>query len=498
MGVDDQSLHQDENTNGLQTGSNVENYISEPVRPSIPDEMPVEKPKLSRRLILAIIVIALIAVAFYLVFALTTKKDVIYRADLSLVSGKVEKSENSTEWVSLKAGDDIKQGEYVRVSGEGKAIVTLDDGSAVRLDSDTRIALTSLDPKNILITNEKGEVYTRVVKADRQFVVKIGDESFQAMGTAYKTLNEEKVKAVFVYESTVKAIRKNVDVAEGKKLYEENQDETSLQGKVLEISKDEIAKDEFVQWNKEQDLKSDDFKNDMGVLISEGANKNVSEQQTTEDQTEESDGQTSNNQRSENNSSPSNAQPTGGDIYLTGVATSNGVSLTWSLSNLDTSNGFKLVRSISAYPIYPGNDYVYLSSGSSRSYNWQISDGKVYHFRVCQYDGAGKCLVYSNDITITTPFVATGVNSINLSGSGVNISWSVNGYSAKGFKVVWSKNSKPTYPTRSTDQFHYLSSPNATSDTISAFSGSGTYHVRVCEYLGGSCGKYSNEITVNL
>jgi hypothetical protein len=90
------------------------------------------------------------------------------------------------------------------------------------------------------------------------------------------------------------------------------------------------------------------------------------------------------------------------------------------------------------------------------------------------------------------------VSAIKLSGSGNNVSWVTTGYSKNGFKIVWSKNQNPTYPTREGDQYIYLSDSSASSTSLSAFSGSGTYYVRVCEYLGGACGKYSNQITVSL
>lgn len=90
------------------------------------------------------------------------------------------------------------------------------------------------------------------------------------------------------------------------------------------------------------------------------------------------------------------------------------------------------------------------------------------------------------------------VDSITLTGEGEKIEWSVDGYSAKGFKVVWSKNENPVYPLRSGDKYHYYSKPDKSTDELSAFSGSGMYYVRVCEYLGGKCGVYSNEIEVNL
>jgi len=107
-------------------------------------------------------------------------------------------------------------------------------------------------------------------------------------------------------------------------------------------------------------------------------------------------------------------------------------------------------------------------------------------------------LAQANVTAVPTLYSANAVSSITLSADGDQIEWSVDGTSSKGFKVVWSKNEAPTYPTRSGDKYHYFSSSSQTSDTLTAFNGDGTYHVRVCEYLGGACGLYSNELTVVL
>lgn len=90
------------------------------------------------------------------------------------------------------------------------------------------------------------------------------------------------------------------------------------------------------------------------------------------------------------------------------------------------------------------------------------------------------------------------VSSIAAAASGNKITWSTIGTSASGFKVVWSKNTAPVYPTRDGDKYAYLSEPTASSTEIDAFDGAGQYYVRVCEYLGGSCGVYSNQLTVGL
>lgn len=94
--------------------------------------------------------------------------------------------------------------------------------------------------------------------------------------------------------------------------------------------------------------------------------------------------------------------------------------------------------------------------------------------------------------------VASSVSSIYLKGSGQMISWQASSLSKNGFKVVWSKNRNPEYPTRDGDKYHYFSESNKTSDTLEAFNGDGVYYVRVCEYLGGKCGTYSNQVELTL
>lgn len=188
-------------------------------------------------------------------------------------------------------------------------------------------------------------------------------------------------------------------------------------------------------------------------------------------------------------------------ITLTG----ENASIKWTVDG-SSASGFKVVWSKNSEPTYPcrsGDKYDYLSSPSATSDTLTAFDGSgTYYVRVCEYLG-GKCGVYSNEITLnlTTSGDYDKVTSIVLKdeeSDGKNITWKVEGYSAQGYKVVWSKNENPTYPTRDGDQYHYYSDPNKLSDSVDAFAGSGTYYVRVCEYLGGKCGVYSNQIAVNL
>lgn len=190
-----------------------------------------------------------------------------------------------------------------------------------------------------------------------------------------------------------------------------------------------------------------------------------------------------------------------------------GGNVSW-LTNGTSAQGYKLVWSKTSGPTYPsreGDLYVYYSDPSTTTGKVTAFDGDgAYFVRVCEYLG-GACGVYSNEISLNlvsekkvekpaedkeTP--ASDVSSITASGSGSTVTWSVDGYSEKGFKVVWSKTSGPTYPTRSSDRYQYFSDPTLRAATLDAFDGEGTYFVRVCEYLGGACGIYSNEIQVDL
>jgi len=48
-----------------------------------------------------------------------------------------------------------------------------------------------------------------------------------------------------------------------------------------------------------------------------------------------------------------------------------------------------------------GDDYIYLSDPSVRSYkDTGVKAGKTYYYRVCQYDGSGTCVSYSNTLSL--------------------------------------------------------------------------------------------------
>ncbi len=184
-----------------------------------------------------------------------------------------------------------------------------------------------------------------------------------------------------------------------------------------------------------------------------------------------------------------------------------GANIEWSVDGYSVK-GFKVSWSKNPNPTYPtrsGDKYHYFSSPSQTSDTLTAFNGDgTYYVRVCEYL-KGKCGLYSNEVKIIlgeVPEVDTesgSIGSITLSVDGNKAKWKTDGYSSKGFKVVWSKNSNPTYPTRSGDKYSYHSDPSSYYSTLTSFDGAGKYYVRVCEYLGdGKCATYSNQAETNL
>jgi hypothetical protein len=101
------------------------------------------------------------------------------------------------------------------------------------------------------------------------------------------------------------------------------------------------------------------------------------------------------------------------------------------------------------------------------------------------------------ECTTESPTNVSGITLIQSSAYQFTVVWEVDGCSSMGYKVIWSKNPGPTYPTRNGDHYEFLSDPNEKELAIETGS-SGTYYVRVCQYLGGKCGLYSNELVITL
>jgi hypothetical protein len=260
-------------------------------------------------------------------------------------------------------------------------------------------------------------------------------------------------------------------VAEGKRFFKENA-AADLKEKVTDIPLDQLSKDAFLQWNLEHDKKSSEFKDKLGYLEKMAAAPAPAP-------------------------APAPAGATTG-ITLSGSASSTGVNLSWKVTGVSVTNGFKVLASKESTPTYGGKttESAYVKDSASRSYAYKNTSGKTYYFRVCVYTG-DSCTNNSNIIKVTTPYVAptppSGTLSLAQNGGTDSFTITLNGSAPYGLKLVWAPSGEPTYPGSSAKYFDGASTSNAVTDADS-----GTYNFRVCMYYEGSCVNYSNQITATI
>ncbi|MFT4532227.1 MAG: hypothetical protein ACI9T8_000238 [Candidatus Saccharimonadales bacterium] len=385
-------------------------------------------------------------------------------ASIATIEGTVEYSSDGANWVQAVGGESLANLDYVRTTAASRAIILMDDGSVVRLDSGTELYLSSLEIGDLEVTLVNGQVYSRVVESENQtFTVVTANERFQALGTAYKTSTDGDKDTLEVYQSKVKVESDDLEVGEGNKYDTEKKEKE-------EIDLASLSEDEFAQWNKDKDSAKDEFKDKLGVLGQEVAETPAP-------------------------AAPSSSASAG--ITLSASATDSGVELSWSLSGVSAPNGFKVVRDKSnTSPSYGEHSAQYVGKDST-SYKWYDEDGQTHHYRVCIYRDGGACDTYSNSVQVASPFVekepvATG--TINLTIDSNVLSWSlVGGTAPHGFKVVLSETAGPVYPTHA---IKYVGSEKTSVELPEK--AVGTYYVRICKYTNGTqdagCVDYSNEV----
>lgn len=454
-----------------------------------------------KRLIIIAIVTVVVLVAVGLVLKLTVWNDKTVKEDtdasvqkvqklgvaVTLVDGDASYRHGEGEWQTLATTTELAEGDDVRTAENGRVVLTFDDGSALRLDHKSNVALTSLAAKDIHITQSEGTAYSRVVASDRSYIVTVDKVNYQALGTAFVTVNNETEKGVQVYHSKVKVDGIADAVVEGKQYYKQHGND-ALKGKVSDLDLDALAGSDFVDWNTTEDEKEASFKEKLGVL------KTIREKRELAREAPEKPAQSSPQQPS-------------ASLQLTGSATDKGAALNWTVTGVDVASGFKVVRSASSQtPTFGRDDAVYVDKSTARSYTWSTKKAGTYWYRVCAYRPAGgSCVNYSNAVQVTTTGsshdddkdgekVTRGNMTLAVDGSG-NATWSYTGVAVHGYKLVMSKSQNPTYPDNSVAYFDR----SKTSGSVSLIK-FGTYYLRICAWTNGSesepCVDYSNQVTV--
>ncbi|MEK7073239.1 MAG: FecR domain-containing protein [Patescibacteria group bacterium] len=361
--------------------------------------------------------------------------------ELTLVVGNVQwRATAADAWQAASEGAQINPGSELDVPGDGRAVVTLDDGSAVRLNGKTTLAFASVVRNAVEIRESRGTAYYRVVKdPNRTFTVVTEEGTVTALGTAFAVARDadKKTLNVHVLESKVKiALAKDgtkleKELGQGKTLSYDGTKSPDTGTKESVIDPQKIAVVPFFAWNISEDAKE-------GAPLGIATGVKELALATESGDTEKVAALTVEEKPAlaavapEPKPVPAPAPtPTSTGIVLSGSVSGTTAVFSWKVNGVDVANGFKLVTSLTPNPVYPGNTYQYLSDPVVRSYTWKgLQGGTILHFRVCAYNGNGACGVYSNDVELKTGTVAVKPPSgytLLTSGQQVSVQQSPNG-----------------------------------------------------------------------
>ncbi len=410
---------------------------------------------------------------------------------VTLVDGTATIAAASGTSQPLATSSQLNEGDSILTNANSRVVLTFDDGSALRLDQQTKVTLVSLNAHAVRIAQESGTAYSRVVKSDRSYAVTVDDTTYTAQGTAFATTGSQN-KGVQVYESAVKVSGLADAVAEGNQYYKVHHDKT-YSDKVTAIDLALLDKDSFAKWNLAEDEKSALFKDKLGIFkqLREHAAK---EQQKTKEAT--------------NKPEQSNSEA---GLVLAARAVTGGAELTWTATNVTAPYGFKLVRSsTSPTPTFGKDEAFYIEDASARTANWKSDKDGTYWYRICIYQKEAGCNRYSNavqlsitgskpkDDTSAKPVakVERGTLTLHSVSSTGKAHWTFTGKAPYGYKLVISSQSNPSYPG---SQATYISDSDATYGYVPNVKKPGIYYVRVCAFTNGSeadaCVNYSNQLT---
>ncbi len=88
-----------------------------------------------------------------------------------------------------------------------------------------------------------------------------------------------------------------------------------------------------------------------------------------------------------------------GYILLSGENNGSQVTLNWLISDFTATNGVYVLKGNTSNTMYPANEKISISSGSS--YTWsELTPGQTYYFRICE-NLTNKCGRYSNEYSVT-------------------------------------------------------------------------------------------------
>lgn len=353
-----------------------------------------------------------------------------------------------------------------------RTVIAFDDGCEVRLDGNSELELQELTVERIVVRLVDGYVYNRVVpNKDMTYVVTTDDAQFEALGTAFRVGNTGDEQAVEVFHSSVIETSTNTTTREGEKLVVIDNQRPSNNGTIEKLDIERIKNDSFIKWNKDLDKENDSFKNSLGFLsdfeapeinldVSDGdtilLDPSAEEGTVQITGTTEKDAELTVTVKSVENAGVINVSVGDDGKFTTPVLTaplgdatiefvakdktgntttdtvritfqrksgsvggqgivlfdngsdSEDVNLAWSVSGLDTSDGFRVIYSNTNTDPTFGVDTADPVSTGTNSYSKKKSNFNTlstYYFKVCVYDNETASVTECSEDSVISVFI---------------------------------------------------------------------------------------------
>lgn len=321
-----------------------------------------------------------------------------------LVNGAANYQRND-KWSPLFNDTVLQEGDKVQTLSNGRVVLTLDDGSAVRLDVSTSIELASLEESRIDIRHLSGVVYSRI--ASGSYKVQVESESYVALGTAFATYSQKEIRGVQVFEGSVES-GGDADVPEGQQSFAIHPDEGRA-GQVTGIDLAELMEDEFLVWNLSEDENNELFKDKLGVFVNarQAAEEKERARQEAEaiaraEQEARAKEEWEKEEQRKRDEIASKPVVTEG-LFLTASVDGNQVHLSWTVNGVAAPRGFGIAYSTkSEAPTY-GRSSDRVKDSDDRNFTWKVSRkerDKTYWVRICALQKNNQCTNYSNAVKV--------------------------------------------------------------------------------------------------
>ncbi|OGF31962.1 hypothetical protein A2533_01765 [Candidatus Falkowbacteria bacterium RIFOXYD2_FULL_35_9] len=471
----------------------------------------------------------------------TNSSEKLSEAQIIGIKGIVQiYQQEENQWTNLNQDDILAEGSTILTSDSGRAIIKLPDGSIFRMNSNSQITLEQFNFANIVLIQEKGEVYHRVNEQSPSiYNVRHNLTESTALGTGFDLIVSEQNSELQVIASRVKVkVYENTDldnilsmrtIDEG---YYAKINPTLEPDKMIESEEKELAdiiNNDWLVWNKEQDSQLGVylgiFEKNIVLTLSEPTQ---TELKTNEDKitikgstdTEAEIFIDGKDVKNNNGNFETEVALQAGEniinivvkkdkkiekkilyitktdaeenITLTSTLQNKNLSLSWKINSETTPTGYRVFQA-TTNNISSGTEPYHFTENTSDIWE-NLADG-TYYFRVCAF-ADDKCISWSNTISekiggVSASLSLTGTktsNSISLTWSGENLTDN----QFDNFHILFSNETTPSWPT---SNYHVVNKLIFT-DTLTDLTNDTEYKIRVCLFKDNDCQTYSNILTI--